>query len=212
MRVLIALLALSTASAAAGQAIRALTGPSPRAPEGEFENNADGATRLLFGYSRCFAYERPSVAEKILDLPLHSPEQEAAIRKNIAGASHCLNRVGGGLRVKAPSVFLAGMAEERFLHRYGKHDLAAIIAASSAVEPRNDWEAFSLCVVRRNPDQSRAVLGTSSRSAEEAAAVKALIPDLGPCVPQGVQLKLDRYAIRSYVAMGLYRSGRGSEK
>jgi hypothetical protein len=180
-----------------------------KAPKGEYDD-PDGAVRLLVDYTRCFANDRPSVAESILNLPLHSDEQEAAIRKSFGGRDNCLNKVGGSLRIFAPSVLIAGLAQEQFLRRHRRTDINALVTAGSSVAPRNGWEAFSLCVVRRNPQTARGVLDARVKSPDEEAAVKALIPDLGPCVLEGTQLKLDRFAIRTYMAVGLYLLGRAS--
>lgn len=190
------------------QSLGTLNSAGRMAPKGEHSDDSDEAVRLLFAYSRCFAHKRPSRADRILDLPLHSTEQEKAIRQYIAGAPECLGKGGTGLRIFAPSVVLAGLAEERFLRRHAKAAIQGLTTAASFV-PRNDWEAFSLCIVKRNPEGARAILGIPTRSKDERAAVDKMVPDLSPCIPQGVQLKFDRYAIRSYVAVGLYFAGKG---
>jgi hypothetical protein len=179
------------------------------APEGEFENSPDGTIRFLVAYSRCVGYERPQVADSILGLPLLSAEQITAAERKGAGSDKCLGGLPGGLEVSVPPVFLTGLAEGRYLRLERNKDPVRIVAAGQAAVPQNGWEAFSLCLVRRNPTAARAILDTSARSEGEERAVRALVPEIAPCVPAGQQLKFDRMSVRLYVAWGLYRSALG---
>jgi hypothetical protein len=70
--------------------------------------------------------------------------------------------------------------------------------------------AFADCLVSAAPLQSDAMLRTPSGSAEEKAALKALVPFLGPCVPTGQTLKLNLATVRAYVADGLWTAWRAA--
>jgi hypothetical protein len=174
------------------------------------KGDPDDSVRLMNAYARCVASNRPKLADQLLGYPLLSPEQNAAVRKNIGGVDSCMNRVEHALRIKQPAALMGGMAEERFLTRFGKLDDIVLAAGAKAMTPRSEWGDFALCVVHENSSGSRALIQTKPVSPEETTAVRALAPDLGPCWPAGSQLTLDKFAVRSYVAIGLYLAGQAS--
>jgi hypothetical protein len=63
---------------------------------------------------------------------------------------------------------------------------------------------FGECVVRANPQGSRAYLQTADGSDTEGAALQALMPTLGNCVEKGAQFKLDRRILRGSLAFNYY--------
>ena len=63
---------------------------------------------------------------------------------------------------------------------------------------------FADCLVAAAPKPSDALLRTPSHSVAEKAAVRALIPFLGPCVPSGQTLSFSPESVRAFVADGLW--------
>lgn len=63
---------------------------------------------------------------------------------------------------------------------------------------------FGECVVRSDPNGSRAFLQTAEGSDAEGAALQALMPSLGGCVEKGAQFKLDRTMLRGTLAFNYY--------
>lgn len=63
---------------------------------------------------------------------------------------------------------------------------------------------FGDCVVRTDPEGSRAVLMTSSGSAAESAGLQALMPSLATCLEKGAQLKFDPGILRGAIAFSYY--------
>jgi hypothetical protein len=65
--------------------------------------------------------------------------------------------------------------------------------------------AYGECVVRTDPAGAHALLRTEPESAAEAAAIGALRPALGNCLPDGQTLSFGKFIIRGTVAMNFYR-------
>lgn len=66
-------------------------------------------------------------------------------------------------------------------------------------------DAFAECVARRDAPNARGWIFSVPASAEEAAAVKALSPSLGECLPQGRQLNFRKDILRGAIAVNYYR-------
>ncbi|HEX8654189.1 MAG TPA: hypothetical protein VF693_03070 [Allosphingosinicella sp.] len=62
------------------------------------------------------------------------------------------------------------------------------------------------CAARANLPGVMALLGTAVESPEERAAVRALVPAIAGCVPQGVSFQLPPLLARAYLAEGAYRN------
>jgi hypothetical protein len=210
--ILFFVLACGTASAWAAPPIGTRIDPAPKAPTGQFRETQADAIRLMNSYSRCVADARPATAEKLLRLPLLSEEQNKAVRRAVGGVDDCMGYFFGELTISSPVFLLAGMAEELYLSRNGKADVVSLVTAGAGVAPRNLAEDMALCLVRRNPAASRALIGTDLGSEDEAQSIRNLVPDLGPCTPSGTTLKLDKYAVRTYAAIGLYLASQGAGK
>jgi len=61
------------------------------------------------------------------------------------------------------------------------------------------------CSVPKAPELVRALLATEPRSAEEGAALQALVPTFNTCVPVGTQLSVDPRFMRIMFAEAIYR-------
>ena len=61
------------------------------------------------------------------------------------------------------------------------------------------------CVVQANPSGVRSVLASPIGKPEELAAIKAITPAMGQCLPKDFGLALDRSSVRSAVALSYYR-------
>ena len=61
------------------------------------------------------------------------------------------------------------------------------------------------CVVQADPTGARSVLDTPIGKPEELAAINAITPVMGQCLPKDFKLVLDRSTVRSAVALSYYR-------
>lgn len=84
-------------------------------------------------------------------------------------------------------------------------DLSELDALDESGKKRIDYVAFGTCVAASDAAGSSALLGTPMGSAEEKAAMTALIPRFAPCVAEGERFNLTRVGLRSALAEGAYR-------
>jgi hypothetical protein len=96
------------------------------------------------------------------------------------------------------------IAEFKFERKYGSAEVGALIASSSAVEPRTGMEDLAFCLVRADPAGAIRLIRTEIASREEKEAFNSIAGDLGPCLPAGKTFKLNVSATRDAYATGLY--------
>ncbi|MGE5722344.1 MAG: hypothetical protein ACM3YM_07765 [Sphingomonadales bacterium] len=209
MRRLALLLAIVAAPVSADPPTDRKIDAPPKAARDDAKDAEAEAGRLLLTYARCVADARPAYAERVLSLPFLSPEQQAVLKKPLEGEDYCIGYLPVELEVRGRGQIAAGMAEVVYMRHYGRIDAAAVAAGSAAIKPRNGVEDFALCLVRRNPSAARALLDTVP-GPNETAAVQALIPDLGPCLPRDQTLSLTTRSVRMVAAAGLYLAAAGS--
>jgi len=65
---------------------------------------------------------------------------------------------------------------------------------------------FADCVVAADPYDADFLFRTAGSSADEQDAVTKLTPALGPCLPQGAQIRLDPATLRSWLGEGLWHA------
>jgi len=66
------------------------------------------------------------------------------------------------------------------------------------------------CVVATDPNNADFFFRTVSGSEDEKEAIDKLAPELGPCVPQGVQLQISPALLRAWIAEGLWQAANHS--
>lgn len=62
------------------------------------------------------------------------------------------------------------------------------------------------CVVLGDPHGADLFYRTTPDSDEEFAALQALVPAIGPCIPQGQEFELDPFAMRVWIGEGLWHA------
>lgn len=71
---------------------------------------------------------------------------------------------------------------------------------------------FADCVVAAAPREADALIRTPVDSPAEKAALSPLVSHLAPCIPEGMEVKLDPARLRALVADGLWASWRSSDR
>jgi hypothetical protein len=160
--------------------------------------------RLMQGLASCVGAAEPELVGTILDLPLLSSEQSVAIARSVP-QHKCLVQSPTVLRFEATAM-VGGLAEELFLRRFGERDIKWLISQNGTARARNQAEDLALCLVGRDPTNSRLLIDTIPSSPEEGMMAKRLSDDLPPCVPQGMTLKFAPANVRMFAAAGLYLS------
>lgn len=69
---------------------------------------------------------------------------------------------------------------------------------------------FAQCVVMAAPKETAELLFSRELSPAETAAVQKVAPYLGPCLPQGTELKFSRAMLFGFLAEAMYRSAEAS--
>lgn len=112
----------------------------------------------------------------------------AGLRKLLTEAAYLANR-------KRPFAFAADepvfLTTRTFVPGEGEND-AKILAG------------FADCVVHSAPVQADALVRTKPGSKDEAAAIQAIVPSLGPCLDDGNDIKLSVETVRALIADGLW--------
>lgn len=80
-----------------------------------------------------------------------------------------------------------------------------LAALDDNAKRRIDYVAFGTCVAASDPAQASGILKTAAGSAEEKAAMIAMVPKFSPCVSEGSTFNLSRTELRSALAEGAYR-------
>ena len=162
------------------------------------------------------AAERPaSQLRKVLDE--RDPAAVARATAMLDGVNRC--QLGSHVRdadevtlISGDGAAIRGMIAEAYLKR-GK-----IAASLTSVSPQptydRDWYAvtgrprpldeMATCVADSDPSGISRLIDTEYGSTGQSAAIKALVPSLGPCLGRNYQLNANPMAIRSALAEALY--------
>lgn len=170
--------------------------------------------------ARCFYTRKKSSVETFLSTT--DPQVSERAYRNLWDNARCstITVMGGGaqgLTLSAPIDIMRGnFAEAALASRPEVASLSALPALPpEKADYRRDWFALSgrdptvnemaVCVAEQNPAGIRALIATKAEAPEEKAAVQAIAPTLGPCLPQGATLKANRQGLRAALAEALYQ-------
>jgi hypothetical protein len=212
---------LHAAPASAEPATGSRIDTAPRSVSTHDIESDNAAVRVMNKFARCVANRDRTKTAALLAMPYLSPEQTKSIYAFFDRDDACLGIGDRELRFKPP-VVLGGLAEGLIFKTYKKIDVARFAGMTdetmdaAGLAPRNVWEDFGQCLVRRDPALAFDLMESTPASPGETAAVGKLKPHLGLCLIEGNTLNLTPMAIRSIVAVGLHRmltassAGRGS--
>jgi hypothetical protein len=160
--------------------------------------------RLLQRFARCVGQRHPSVAAGLLAADFRSSEYTSGMRRLAQGNSSCVPL--GRARFSA-ILFAGGLAEFLLARQNALADLSSRTAVnpSRPVQARDESELMSICVVQSAQPQVVAMLMSDAASPEEGAAFRALMPQVGACLAAGMNLRLNRPALRAMLALASYR-------
>lgn len=197
--------------------------PADAKPQGDAEGR-----KMMRAFAECVVDSQRPLARKFVLMPADQRMSTDEFRK-VAGGK-CLGLWRGKLRMR-PYQYRAALADQLVAVEYkgrgpidptakpalvwamprpsGKTDAEREQSASFAAA-----EAFlgklGECMVRANPTGAHAVLAAPMGDAAEMAAIRALQPVIGPCVPKGETLKLNRATLREAIAISYYRLAAGA--
>lgn len=184
--------------------------PAPGAVRPHSGEDRISAQRVMRTFAACLLRNNPRTANEILLAPFASPEQQAVINRRVAGIHNCM---GAGMSMGFHAGGLAGALSEASLQsRFAAVNLERVSALTPDtitllnLNPRNGYEELGLCVARRAPELVWAWAVSAPGSAAEAAAQRAVLPQVAPCVDQGQPLRADVFGLRAILSAGLYRA------
>jgi len=186
------------------------TTPAPQAP-------ATAAPRAdVLRAAVCVAGRDSGAADALLATAPYSNDERTRAVQLLRTAERCL-RLRSPIATSA-LLFRGAIAETLYETRFAQPAAARTPAALASpffraadVTGRDDAAllatSFDLaqCAAPRQPDLVRALLATEPGSEAETAALTALYPGFGACVPTGTQLRVDRGGVRAMLAESLYR-------
>jgi len=189
--------------------------PAPSNAPAAHDESDPAALRLWYKQGRCLVDQEGRLAEKILATAPDSDDYLFAWLKAEKQARCFDDPVMAPAKLHS-NAMRGAVAEALLLRdfsavgvRRGKR-ITAVFAESAVPDGRVDvrWRAFlklAECAVRLEPARSFAVFSTPVASPEEKAAVRALVPALGDCLPPGVDLPMRPSMLRSFLAEAAYR-------
>lgn len=183
---------------------------------------AEDASDLVDVMVHCVASRRPNYALEVMRLLPGSQAEHAKINMNTPDLSICMDEdrelAVGNVELQLTSrtfrTRLARMLAQAELGRIDPSRLAEIPRWSLALyEPSDRAQGdqiqlglyeFGDCVIAGQPVQAALLVQSQSGSDEATSALQALIPDLGPCLQDGVQLQLTPDLLVAALAEPIY--------
>ncbi len=178
---------------------------SPAAAQDEAPEKLDSmAIQVIHNFGKCVARRTPLAVENILAKDFRTPEYREALRRSMTGHNYCLT---GGKLGSSGVLFAGALAEGALMHDDGR-GLAGKLAwreGDAVVTARGELEAMGLCIVRKAPEATVALLRTDPTTEQEAVALRGVTPFVGECTANGTQLRINRPGLRAQIALAAWR-------
>jgi len=197
-------------------AILALCGADDGQPASE-------ARKVMQNFAKCLVNRSGYRLHKALDIPVGDPKGVDTL--SALSDSECLadseksSASGSSVELRfKPSLLRGSLYEIFFAQEFAakpaltnfdgvgpvNYPLVTTATSDEAIRYRI---AISIgeCAVRAQPVLARQLVLSDVESTGESAAIKAIVPFLGPCVPAGQTFKISKSVVRSLIAEPLYR-------
>ena len=176
-----------------------------------------GAVRAAHRFAACmYAKREASVRGLMTSL---TPTDQERYGRSLSRLVECNSSVtlsdgtiAEGARFTTSQDVMRGMYAEAILDTIKEDEVLQPLPSQPSYT--RDWFAITgrdvvvdemaVCVAEQNPAGIKALLATSAETPEELAAVRALTPSLGPCLPQNATLKANRQGLRAALAEALF--------
>lgn len=172
-------------------------------------------------YFRCVASMDRARAGKVALLEYMSAEQREMIGKVGQRSAFAVDRRedcfsdfgGGGVQINFDPVSAIGGFAEFFVTRDFDAEDASRLSTLTREEwqttdltPRNGSEMIGLCTAQAAGADVYGILETVPATDEEMAAIQKVVPVLGPCLTDGVEISFDAASLRALLAHSLYKA------
>lgn len=177
-------------------------------------------------YFRCIASLDQARADKVALLEYMSADQREMIGKvgqrsvfSTERRQDCFSDFGGGgVQIQYDPVSAIGGFAEFFVTRGFDVEDASRLGMltredwqSPDLIPRNGSEMIGLCTAQAAGADVYRIFETIPASDEESAAIQKVVPFLGPCLTDGVEVSFDAASLRALLAHSLYKALTGME-
>lgn len=166
------------------------------------KRTALGGADTMRAFALCAVKRNPKFVEALLDTRQESLEEKAASRRLTQANFDCMpsgDFTLGGMSVRG------SLAEAMFWTRYASANVEALAVRA---DEAGEKERFADCAADGSLDEVRALIATAPKSAEEGAALSALMPRLRECIAKTSFSSMDNASARSLVAEALYRAAK----
>jgi hypothetical protein len=184
----------------------ALRGPSVQAGSATEAASAEDR-QVLLRFSRCVVGWQRAQASALVLADYRADAYQDSLHRLTAGHESCVPGNRGRLRFGG-ILFAGDLAEILLADAAPRGSLAGRVALNPAAPlfaARDQSEVMSVCVVRAAPAETETLLATAQGSPEEAAALNAVAPHIGPCLAAGAAMRLNRPGLRAMLALAAYR-------
>ena len=193
-----------------------VTGPNRPLPEGPLAGSPAGAIRQWYAVGRCIVKrDRPDALKMLATRPSSIQAMDAFFKAE----SHCIEQLGKDANVARGTDIARGVVVEALLlHDFSAIGRPVVAKLAKPFEPLlvSDKTAageahiiaqlqVAECAVEAEPEKTFAVFRTEPASDAEIAAITAIAPAIGTCVPTGVSLSMRPVAFRTFLAEAAYR-------
>lgn len=183
---------------------------APLAAQDASPANEAAARQALDSYGRCVAEREPAESARIMAMDFRSPRYRTGLKLLSDEARRCARDViDPGDAMRSSNLLFAGAVAESLLEQGPDAvNVRLVRAAATELAPFSASDAVAQCLARSVPDQVGTLFAAAPGSAEEAAAIGALDPAMGPCVKAaGVEGRFEASApgLRAMIATAAFR-------
>ena len=184
--------------------IIALLGATPATAQSQADQRF--AVAKLHHFARCAVESRGTQVLQLLRMDYRAADYDTRMRREIERNHACL----GFGRLRFSMMLFAGAIAEILVERAPGGVAASLRTPIHPSLPplvaHSEADAMALCAARAAPDASALLLASNPMSAEETAAVGALLPGLQTCLVSGANVKLNPAAVRALIALAAWRT------
>jgi hypothetical protein len=106
---------------------------------------------------------------------------------------------------------IRGAVAEGMYKRVVSGRASPLTSLTASDEPVLDLHGFARCYVAGHAEKAHTLLvETRLGDRDEIKAVRDMAPDFGPCLPQGVEVRLNPPEVRMAIAEALYHAAAGT--
>lgn len=166
----------------------------------------DLSVQAVHNYAACVVDTTPRGAQEALDLKAGTDAYRKKMHELSLGHSDGRCMYASRLSYN-PVLFAGGMAERLLSGKTSAERFPAMVAydpARAPIQASSVVEGVAMCMVRAEPAKTWAIFATEPASKDEGAAIEAVVPALGTCVPAGQKMALNKPGLRAMLAIAAY--------